>query len=133
MQDRYLPLDKRRTLVNEIENIKNKFPTEVKRTDTQKARFDATLKLQILSVVITLFGVIIGIYSFYRKARLDLNKNEELENIGEEELNFDNQVKTTHFGYEFESKIIEALKSHPGVELIENKKQLDIGYDAEFL
>lgn len=131
MQDRYLPLEKRKSLISELEELKNDIPKLTDKDDEirySKAR-NTTWISELLSIIISILGVIAGIISFYYKFRTEKEKDEEIENqILENEYIKEN----IEYAYEFESKIISLITNYPGVQMTRRFSNRDFGFDLEF-
>lgn len=131
MQDRYLPLEKRKSLISELEKLKNDIPEIKDKVDEKsfsKAK-NTTWISELLSIIISIIGVIAGIISFYFKFRTEKEKDEEIEN---QLLENENIKENIEYAYEFESKIISLITNYPGVQITRSFSNRDFGFDLEF-
>lgn len=129
MEDKFLPLVKRKELINKIERIKLQLPKEPKiNTEKQKAESKGTWWLEFLSIFISVLSVILGIISGFLKFKSDKEKDAEIQNeIQDVSIDNDNR----EYGYEFEKSIEEALKKRPDIKL-QDKNFDDRGIDMIF-
>lgn len=126
MQDRFLPLLKRKQLMAEIENIKKQIPiTNIKPEikESNKASI-----LGYVSIGLTILIVIFGIVSYYRRYIKEKEKDEEIANQINQSENLSIQIDSA---ISYENKIINIIKNFPGVKLIENQN-IDYGFDVIF-
>lgn len=130
MEARYLPLTKRRDLIQKIETIKQQFPKEIVNSDgRQKAeKKGASLWLELLSIIVTIITVVIGIISSVIKYQADKDKQEEINNELQE-IPINNDLRES--AYQFERKIESILKDHSDIELLDTARK-DRGIDFEF-
>ncbi|MDW8848602.1 hypothetical protein SD960_00755 [Flavobacterium sp. MMLR14_040] len=126
MQDRFLPLLKRKQLMAEIENIKKQIPsTNIK---PKKKESNKAFILGFVSIVLTVLSVVIGIVSYYLRYIKEKEKDEEIANQINQSENLLNHVDSA---LSYENKMISVIKNFPGVKLIENQK-IDYGFDVTF-
>lgn len=126
MQDRFLPLLKRKQLMSEIEIIKKQIPVtniKPKIKESNKASI-----LGFVSIILTVISVTIGILSYYLRYIREKEKDEEIANQINESESLSIQIDS---GLSYENKIINVIKNFPGAKLIENQK-IDYGFDVIF-
>lgn len=126
MQDRFLPLLKRKQLMAEIENIKKQIPVTNIKSKIKESNKASILGL--VSIVLTILSVIIGIISYYLRYIKEKEKDEEIANQINQSESLSIQIDSA---LSYENKIINVIKNFPGVKLIENQK-IDYGFDATF-
>lgn len=129
MQDRFLPLDKRKELIFEIENLKKQVPinTEI---DNEKIKNDSiSTTLKWTSILGSILSVIIGIISFYLKFKTEKAKDEEIEN---QIIETDNQKDNVELAFEYEKQIIKIISNYKGVDIVKTSEKYDFGFDLEF-
>ena len=126
MQDRFLPLQKRRQLIAEIETIKKQMP--ITKTKNEVKEKNKASILSLISIIVTLITVMIGILSYYLRYLREKEKDEEIANQINESESFSIQIDSA---MSYENKIINVLKNTKDVKLIENQK-IDYGFDAMF-
>ena len=102
MQDRFLPLANRKELIEEIEILKKDLPIKAVDKKFEKKEFNSTLFFQLLSIGISVIGVIIGILSYFQKFRKEKEKQEEIDNQMLEEENLELSFENA---YEYEKSI----------------------------
>lgn len=128
MQDKFLPLDDRKKLMAEIETLKVEItPTEI--TEDAKTSKSSTVIYEWMSIIVSIFGVIIGIFSLFLNFRNEKEKQEEIDNqiIGGEDINL-----VAESSIEFEKSITKIIESYKGVEIIRTSRDRDFGFDLEF-
>jgi len=129
MEDKFLPLPKRRELNKEIETLKGKLPdTTDKETQEAKSKVKAFGLVEILSIILSISAGLAGVISFYLKYRTDKEKQEEINNEVEQ--------STVEYSYadnaqRMEKEFIEVFKTFEGLEL--KTPNRDEGYDLYFL
>jgi putative Mn2+ efflux pump MntP len=129
MEDKFLPLTKRKELINKIERIKLQLPKESKtKIENQKAENKGTIWEIWLSIIGAIVSVILGIISTYIKFKSDKDKDAEIQNEIQD-ISSDKDVR--EYGYEFERNIEAALKNRPDIYL-QDKNFDDRGIDIIF-
>lgn len=129
MQDRFLPLAKRKELISELENLKKQAP-KLTDIDLEKVKNDSvTTMFQWISITGSILAVIVGIFSFYLKFKTEKEKDEEIEN---QTIESDIPINNIEFAFEFEKQILRVLKSYKGIEIIRTSEKQDFGFDFEF-
>jgi hypothetical protein len=82
MEDKFLPLIKRKELLTKLENIKEDIPKEQSLLiEKNKVYRKIAWLFTILSVLVTTFAVILGIKSISIKSKINKEKEEELEKV----------------------------------------------------
>ncbi len=130
MEDKFLPLPKRLELIKEIEEFKERIPK--KETPVNGKQVEGKKGVwwySLFSILGAILAVILGILSFYEKYLREKNKDEEITNEIEE-VNFDAINTTNQNANSYERGIIETLRKHNGVSIIE--ESIDKGVDAVF-
>lgn len=129
MEDKFLPLTKRKELINKIERIKLQLPKESKtKVENQKAENKGTIWEIWLSIIGAIGSVILGIISTYIKFKSDKDKDAEIQNEIQD-ISSDKDIR--EYGYEFERNIEDALKNRPDIHL-QDKSFDDRGIDIIF-
>jgi hypothetical protein len=127
MEDRYLPLTKRRDLIQEIETIKKQLPKEnIIATDKQKAENKDISRSTLLSIISSISAVIIGVISAFTRYQTDKDKEEEIKN----EIQEIPTRELSKYAYEFEREIESVLQSRK--DIILSTKDQNRGIDFEF-
>lgn len=129
MEDKFLPLSKRKELIKEIEQLKTillpeQAQEEVKRAKTQNGSIDW---MTIFSIIISLVAGLAGLVSFYFKVRLDKEKQEEIANEVEHSTT---DVSFRDFAIRTEKDFIEAIRDIVGPVVTISSR--DEGYDLQF-
>ncbi|MCT4662047.1 MAG: hypothetical protein N4A40_09325 [Tissierellales bacterium] len=126
IEDKFLPLEKRMELTNKLETLKTVLIPEQAWAEYEKSREqrDKNKLLIILSIIISLIASIIGIFSFYRRWKLEKDKQEEIDNEIEESTV---DISYKDFAIQKEKEFIEALKSIKDIKFSIPKR--DEGYD----
>jgi len=125
MEDKFLPLTKRKELISKIEVIKSKLPKENKELiDKQKAENKGPIWEIWLSIIVAIVSVILGIISTYIKFKANKDKDAEIQNEIQDK-------DSREFGYEFEKNIEEVLKKRTDIT-IHTKENRDSGIDIIF-
>lgn len=128
MEDRYLPLTKRRELIQKIETIKLQLPKETPTTIAeQKAQNKGILWTEWLSIIGSIIVVIIGLISTFVKYQSDKDKEEEIKN---EIQDITPPMERSKYSYEFEKQIESVLKSRKDINF--STENNDRGIDFEF-
>lgn len=128
MEDRYLPLTKRRELIQEIETIKLKLPKETPATIAeQKTQDNGFLWTEWLSIIGSIIAVIIGLISTFVKYQSDKDKEEEIKN---ESHDLTPPMEIGKYAYEFEKQIESVLQNRKDIKL--STESHDRGIDFEF-
>ena len=127
MEDRFLPLLRRKELINKIELIKKQLPKETK-IDSHKAENKGAFWEKWISILIAIIAVILGLISTYIKFKLDKDKDAEIQNEIQE---VSSEKETPEYSYEFEKNIEEALRKRPDI-VLEQRKYQDRGIDIIF-
>ncbi|MFB6344076.1 hypothetical protein ACE1ET_20325 [Saccharicrinis sp. FJH62] len=130
MQDKYLPLEKRKLLIEEIEIIKSQIPpVEVENKEElneSKSKFNIT---SLLSILISLIGVVAGIISFYLKFRTDKEKQDEIDNqIAQSE----NMAFSRETGFEYEKGILNIIRKRKEIKINSDFTVPSHEFDIEF-
>lgn len=143
MDDKFLPLSKRRTLIAKLELLKKDFSSQATPVDTQtqKAKLEISYLPEIASTLLTLIFVSLGLFSSYFKFRKDKAKDEEIENsinqVEVETLNntplAENYKNYRDTAMEYEKSLGEEIGKYPGVEIIAGDSRIDAGYDLAFV
>ncbi|WP_163326097.1 hypothetical protein [Draconibacterium mangrovi] len=129
IEDRFLPLERRMELTNKLEILKNQLIPEQAWTELEKSRERRARNkiIIILSIIISLIASGIGILSFYRKLKLEKDKQEEINNEIEESTV---DISYKDFARQTEKEFIEALQSIKGIKF--KIPARDEGYDLFF-
>lgn len=128
MQDKFLPLEIRKSLMAEIENIKSELPKE-KLIVPEKKALSSTVFYEWLSIVASIITVFLGIISFFVRFRTEKNKQEEIDN----QLNKNDEVNTHIENYQdFEKSICNEIKNIKGVEVLKTSSDRDFDFDLCF-
>lgn len=129
MEDKFIPLTKRKELINKIEEIKSKLPKENKtQIDNLKAEKKETIWKIWLSIIVAIVSVILGIISTYLKFKADKDKDAEIQNEIQE-ITSGKEIR--EYGYEFEKNIEEALRKRSDITILD-KDNRDKGIDIIF-
>jgi hypothetical protein len=129
MEDKFLPLDKRKELINKIDQLKTvvlpeQAQEEVKNSKSQKSYLNLSA---FLSIIISLLAGFAGLTSLYIKIRLDKDKQEEIANEIEQSTT---DISFRDFAVRTEKEFIDAIREVIGVDakvLSRNE-----GYDLQF-
>jgi hypothetical protein len=125
MEDIFLPLTKRKELINKIEQIKKQLPKEVK-TINQKSENKSWLSW--FSIITSILSVILGVISGFIKFKADKDKDAEIQNELQE-LSSDTDL--AEYGYEYEKNIESAIRKRQDLYIEEERTQ-DKGIDLVF-
>jgi len=128
MEDKYLPLAKRKELIDRLERIKMKLPKESKTVKPKVTGSGATTIGKWLSIIGSIVAVMLGIFSTYIKFKSDKEKEAELQN---EIHGLISETEMREFSYEFERNIEETLKQRPDI-ILEYKDTHDTGIGIVF-
>lgn len=129
MEDKFIPLTKRKELINKIEKIKLQLPKESKtQVDIQKAENKGVFWLTLLSILGAIITVILGIISTYIKFKSDKDKDAEIQN---EIQNITLEKDIREYGFEFEKGIESALRKRNDI-ILQDKDFDDRGIDFIF-
>ncbi len=129
MEDRFLPLIKRRELIRKIEIAKQQLPkVTTTTTDNQKSESKGTWWAELISIIAAIVTGITGIISFIYKYQADKDKEEEIKNESQDIIPT-KEIK--HYAYEFEKAIAEVLRERKDIQLKEQSGN-DRGIDFEF-
>ena len=129
MQDRFLPLEKRKELISKIESLKKEIP---KTTNTQLEKAESKSSVwffEWLSILMSLIGVVVGIISFYLKYKTEKEKDEEIESQIIESENLKSNIE---FAFDYEKQIINVINNLSGVKVLKTPSERDFGFDLEF-
>lgn len=129
MQDRFLPLEKRKELISKIESLKKEIP---KNTNTQLEKAESKSSVwffEWLSILISLIGVVAGIISFYLKYKTEKEKDEEIESQIIESENLKSNIE---FAFDYEKQIINIINNLSGAKVLKTPSERDFGFDLEF-
>ncbi len=129
MQDRFLPLEKRKALVSELELIKIQIPEQPSSQNIKTESKIKVLVFQWLSVILSLVGGIVAVMSFYSKFKTEKAKDEEIEN---QIIVTENSSPNIDLAYDFEKQITQVIASHPGVQIKHTSNENDFGFDIGF-
>lgn len=129
MQDRFLPLEKRKALVSEIELIKKQIPKQLKNQILKTENKTKVVLFEWLSVILSILGGILALISFYSKFKTEKAKDEEIEN---QIITTENSSPNVDFAYDFEKQITNIIGNYPGVKIKQSSKENDFGFDLEF-
>ena len=127
MQDRFLPLVKRRELMAKVETIKKEIPItnkKVKIKETNKSSL-----LGILSIILTLITVLTGIISYYIRYIREKEKDEEIANQINQIDNISIEADSAH---SYEKKIKRVITEIPGVKIKQENQITDYLFDIVF-
>ncbi|WP_291152292.1 restriction endonuclease [Flavobacterium sp. UBA7680] len=128
MEDKFLPLNKRKELMTEIE--KAKLPLTNSNAKVQKAEEDkswlnlSTFFIMAISVILSILGIV----GSFLKFKTEKDKQDEIDNSIQDitiEYNYNGN------GYEFEKDIIEILSNDKTIQNL-TKTENDYGVDAFF-
>ena len=126
MNDRFLPLNKRRELIAEVEILRLHLPKEQKLVNASQKSSSPWAKLSIaLSIIFSLASL----YGFYARFRRDRDTKEEIDN---QILNTDIVIPQTFVGSDYENRLLKVLQNRQGVEIIRTDDAHDLGFDVEF-
>jgi len=129
MEDRFIPLDKRKILIKKIENIKgvlsnDPIKEEVKGTGRGKI-YDSIMK--ILAALTSLFIAIVGFAGLYKRSKTEKEKDEEIKNQAYE-------IETAKIfinkALEYEDMIATVLSNR--FDSIKITEASDSGFDIKF-
>lgn len=128
MEHKFLPLQKRKALIEEIEILKGSIAdnSSVNEPESSKSNFNRDTIQGVLSVLISIIAVFLGVISFWFKMRIEIAKTEEIENIVANEINVKN-VNIRGSAFEYEKSIIETIKK----ELNIKDEGLDVDPNSE--
>ncbi len=126
MEDKFLPLTKRKELINKIEQIKKQLPKEVK---TVSEKSESKSWLSWFSIVISILSVILGIISAFIKFKVDKDKDAEIQN---ELQDLTSDKDLFEYGYEYEKNIESAIRKRQDLLIEEEQQGLDKGIDIVF-
>ncbi len=129
MEDKFLPLTKRKKLINKIESIKLQLPKEPKpEIKNQKSESKRTWWLALLSAIIAIVSVVLGLISTYFKYKSDKDKDAEIQN---EKQDISSNKEIREYGYEFEKSIEAVLRTRPDI-IFQDQNSDDGGIDIVF-
>lgn len=129
MQDKFLPLLKRKELISKIETIKQNLKVEPKDPETiSKAESKKNSWTILISIIGTLLASLLGIISSYFKFKTEKDKDEEIQN---ELHKVSIEPNLEEFAYEFEKNIAEILRKRNDIQ-IEEQAKYDRGIDIVF-
>lgn len=129
MQDRFLPLEKRKELMMELELLKKQIPESTETKIEKSKSKESTWIFEWLSIIASIVGVIAGVISFFFKFRTEKEKDEEIEN---QIIETENLKTNIEYAIDFEKQIIRTIENHKGVKIIRTPEQRDFGFDLEF-
>jgi len=127
MQDKFLPLEKRKLLISKIETIKDYFKDD---NVIEENRYEKSHNaLSTLSIIVSLLTVFVGIVSFYLKFKTEKEKDEEIESqiIGTE-----NYSSNIEFAFEYEKKLLRIVRNYPNIEVVKTSNFSDFSFDILF-
>lgn len=132
MQDRFLPLEDRRRLVNELKELKAAIspstgPDKIYVRSHYIRWYDI---IPILSVVLPITLAFIGIRSIYLKRRAEKEKDQEIANI-ENQVAEPARRSPYNEAQNYEKQIIEIIRDHPNVKDLQQANPHDL-FDAKF-
>lgn len=127
MEDKFLPLDKRKELMNEIEKAKITLPviTKIQKAEEDKSWLDLSA---LLTMIISLILTGLGIVGSFLKFKTEKDKQDEIDNSIQDitiEYNYNGS------GYEFEKGIIEILSESESIQNVIQTNN-DFGVDVIF-
>ena len=125
MEDKFLPLTKRKELINKIEQIKKQQP-KVDKPITKNSESKSWLSW--FSIIISIVSVILGFISALIKFKADKDKDAEIQN---ELQDITSEKDLSEFGYEYEKNIESAIRKRHDLS-IEEEQGLDRGIDIVF-
>jgi len=126
MEDKFLPLDKRKDLLNEIEKAKIPFSSTalIQKVEEDKSWLDlSTLFTMIISVILAGLGIV----GSFLKFKTEKDKQDEIDNSIQDiptEYNYNGS------GYEFEKGIIEIFSKEKSIN---NVVQTENGYGVDVI
>lgn len=130
MEDKFLPLSKRRELNNEIEVIKKGFIKSSKNNSSKSVIKESNVSVyQIISIAITALAAIFGVVSFYLNFKNEEDKQAEINNELERSKL---EVKDSFSILNVERKYIDVFRNLPKVNDI-YVPNYDEGYDMSFM
>ena len=127
MNDKFLPLSKRRELIAELDDLWRHLPKD--QQQVFKAAQKPTSPWAKLSIVLTILFLLASFYGFYARFKRERDTQEELENqVLDSEL-----IQQPNFvASDYEKRLIKVLQNRPGVEIIQTDDAHDLGFDVEF-
>lgn len=138
MQDRFLPLDKRKELMLELEKLKKEAndwtddQNEIRVAKKEFSLMDGSTRVFFAkwgSIIISLVIGFLGIMSLFMRYKYDVERDEEIEN---QEMEPGDIVSEYENSVRFEQQIIEIIKNHKGVIAKDNSEGINYGFDLEF-
>lgn len=129
MEDRYLPLIRRRDLIQKIEILKMQIP-KVNPPDIlqQKEKTAWTWWLTLLSITVSITAVIFGIISNFAKYQSNKEKDEEIDNEIQD-ATATNDISLS--AYEFEKQIEAVLKERLHLNYVKRENDREIDFEFE--
>lgn len=127
MQDRFLPLVKRRELMAKIETIKKEIPISNNKLKTKETNKFSLLSL--LSIILTVFIVLTGIVSYYFRYIREKEKDEEIANQVNQVDIISIEVDSSQ---SYEEKIKRVITEIPGVKIKQEVQKTDFRFDIVF-
>lgn len=132
MQDKYLPLNRRKELIKELEDLKTLLPKPTPDTKENKSE-DFWTNLSwgaIASILASILTGLLGTISIFRRQKKEEETQEELKNeIEKSEISY---TESSKFAYELENALLTILKEDRNIKFIESADERDNGYDAHF-
>lgn len=126
MDDKFLPLEKRRQLIAESQQIRNTIPPKLNESEERKSSLPL---LGWLSAIFTIIATGAAVYGYYLRYLQEKETQEEINNqVSQVEAEFTGASN----GSAFESDIINALQNYPGTDVIRLSEPRDWGFDIEF-
>ncbi|MDN3586119.1 hypothetical protein QWY86_05540 [Pedobacter aquatilis] len=126
MDDKFLPLEKRRQLIAESQLIRKTIPPNLHKVEEKKSSVPL---LGWLSAIFTLAATGAAVYGYYLRYLKEKETQEEISNqVSQVEAEFIGQRN----GYTFESEIVKALQNYPGIEMVWQNDPRGWGFDIEF-
>lgn len=129
MQDKFLPLEKRKKLIKEIETLKTQIKPDNNTNQQIVSKSKTTGWEGFLSIFLSIIGGLVGIISFYIKYRTDREKQEEIDNqmAQSESINYSREN-----AFQFEKGILKHLTNKPGIKIIDDFRSPNHEFDIIF-
>ncbi|MFN0293457.1 restriction endonuclease [Pedobacter helvus] len=127
MDDKFLPLVKRRQLIAESQLIRKTIPPNINKVEKKKSSLPL---LGWVSIIFTITSTFAAIYGYYLRYLKEKETQEEINNqVSQVEAEF----TVSRNGFAFESEIVRALQNYPGIEMVRQNEHMDWGFDIEFI
>lgn len=123
VEDKFLDLATRRSLIEEIEILKNNIPeSEIIFREAESSYLGS---VRTISITTSIIFSIVAIFYTIKRVRSDIIKNEELENFSINELS-ERRTKVRSFGFAFSNSVSQTIQKYPGIEIIEEPRKTNI-------